>query len=420
MHQDRKTKCQDDSPSTSAQVSNNFHVCELLGSGSFGNVYAVELKSDRTKRFAMKELTRNSLPRFIATELRILRNFGGVHNVMNLYAAFRDKERVFIVMDYFPHDQISDLITTLTNDEILSYMKNMLIALRYLHSKKIIHRDIKPSNFLYNRKMKRYSLIDFGLAHVYEKPVNTQKRSFGEALNVSQNDNRKSFLTDADESLKVLVLGDENAKRRPEIFDSSNCASESICQCLFADQICSKCTKLPMNNANKAGTPGFRAPEVLLRSRDQTTAIDIWSAGITFLSICARKHPLMRVEDDCEAMGQLMMFFGERKFRALAEQCGHLLVMDKLPFSAEGFDIVKFTKFSQNGFKDVRPPKVPCVYCRINVHSNQRGHCLCAESTEKSISELPSDERTMFEVIRNALRVLPTERYGAGLLLSYF
>lgn len=51
----------------------------------------------------MKELARNNLPKFIAMELRILQRFGGVHNIMRIHAAHRERDRVFIVMDYFEH-----------------------------------------------------------------------------------------------------------------------------------------------------------------------------------------------------------------------------------------------------------------------------------------------------------------------------
>lgn len=51
-------------------------------------------------------------------------------------------------------------------EETVLYLKNLLVALRRVHSFGIIHRDVKPSNFLYNRKSRKYLLVDFGLAQV--------------------------------------------------------------------------------------------------------------------------------------------------------------------------------------------------------------------------------------------------------------
>ncbi|KAK0404085.1 hypothetical protein QR680_017281 [Steinernema hermaphroditum] len=425
MLKDKTSSPRSDLPGSSQIVRNNFVVGELLGSGSFGNVYAVELKSNRSKRFAMKELTRNSLPKFIATELRVLRNFGGVFNIMQMYAAFRDHERVFIVMDYFPHDQISDLLPTITNVEILAYMRNLLIALNYLHSKGIIHRDIKPSNFLYNRKEGRYSLIDFGLAQTYD-PKNrsflkaSHRSTFGTSNGNFSNTVRGSTMF-MDDSL--CIFGDENArgmKRKSDGLNSSydmNRSAELRCPCLFEPTICSKCTKLPQNNANKAGTPGFRAPEVLLRSMNQTCAIDIWSAGITFLSICARKHPIMRVDDDCEALGQMATIFGEQELKALGKECNQELMIEP-PCTRDGVDLVMFAKFVHKGFEAQPPPVRPCLSCRELIHENCKGYCMCISGYANSLRELPPDERTIFEVVRSALFVSPEKRYSAQMLLS--
>ena len=43
--------------------------------------------------------------------------------------------------------------------DIQNYMKNLLIALKHVHSYKIIHRDVKPSNFLYCQETDRYDII---------------------------------------------------------------------------------------------------------------------------------------------------------------------------------------------------------------------------------------------------------------------
>ena len=49
---------------------------------------------------------------------------------------------------------------------------------------------------------------------------------------------------------------------------------------------------------NRGGTKGFRAPEVLLKVPHQTTAIDIWSAGIILLSMLCKRFPVLSHSDD--------------------------------------------------------------------------------------------------------------------------
>lgn len=53
------------------------------------------------------------------------------------------------------------------NDLIRNIMRELLSAVRYIHSKKIVHRDIKPENImiqLKENKLEGLKLVDFGLS----------------------------------------------------------------------------------------------------------------------------------------------------------------------------------------------------------------------------------------------------------------
>ena len=58
------------------------------------------------------------------------------------------------------------MIETMTKREMKLYMFQLLIALAYLDELGVMHRDVKPSNFLWDRKSKRGTLVDFGLAEI--------------------------------------------------------------------------------------------------------------------------------------------------------------------------------------------------------------------------------------------------------------
>lgn len=63
------------------------------------------------------------------------------------------------------------------------------------------------------------------------------------------------------------------------------------------------------------GTRGFRAPEILIRSRiPQTSAIDVWSAGIILLTILSHRYPLLQSGDDTEALGEILRLWGRTEF----------------------------------------------------------------------------------------------------------
>lgn len=72
--------------------------------------------------------------------------------------------------------------------------------------------------------------------------------------------------------------------------------------------------------ASRAGTPGFRPPEVLLKVKNQTTAVDVWAAGVMFLSILSHTCNFFNNVDDATALAELMTVFGFEKLRKLAQQ----------------------------------------------------------------------------------------------------
>ncbi|ORY48010.1 kinase-like domain-containing protein [Leucosporidium creatinivorum] len=74
----------------------------------------------------------------------------------------------------------------------------------------------------------------------------------------------------------------------------------------------------PSVRANRAGTRGFRAPEVLLKCPDQTVSIDIWSAGIILLCFLTRRFPFFNSNDDTEALAEIAAIFGKRKMERCA------------------------------------------------------------------------------------------------------
>lgn len=72
-------------------------------------------------------------------------------------------------MPFISHIRYVDYFDKMGAHELQDYMRNLLIALRHVHSFNVIHRDVKPSNFLYDRRNQKYLLVDFGLAQPLNK-----------------------------------------------------------------------------------------------------------------------------------------------------------------------------------------------------------------------------------------------------------
>ena len=82
-----------------------------------------------------------------------------------------DKDNLFLVMDYEPHDLRTLLrkemveMTENSHFKIMAY--NILCSVKYLHSANVAHRDLKPANILVDSDCK-ITLCDFGLARTIE------------------------------------------------------------------------------------------------------------------------------------------------------------------------------------------------------------------------------------------------------------
>jgi serine/threonine protein kinase len=80
-----------------------------------------------------------------------------------MHAYFRDKDQLYLVLDYVEGGNLYDFMKERPLDEptIRSIFVQMLRAVDYLHQRKIIHRDIKPENILIDSDG-NYRLCDFG------------------------------------------------------------------------------------------------------------------------------------------------------------------------------------------------------------------------------------------------------------------
>ena len=90
-------------------------------------------------------------------------------------------------------------------------------------------------------------------------------------------------------------------------------------------------------NAPRAGTPGFRAPEVLLKCPNQTTAVDMWSAGVILLCILSGRYPFFRAHDDLTAMAQIIGLKGSKECTEAARSYGEFRSTCCLPPSLPTF-----------------------------------------------------------------------------------
>ncbi|XP_051555308.1 cell division cycle 7-related protein kinase-like [Myxocyprinus asiaticus] len=94
------------------------------------------------------------------------------------------------------------------------------------------------------------------------------------------------------------------------------------CSCFMTDRVCNICLSRKQQVAPRAGTPGFRAPEVLTKCPNQGTAIDMWSAGVILLSLLSGRYPFFKASDDLIALTQIMTIRGTKETIEAAKKFG--------------------------------------------------------------------------------------------------
>lgn len=96
----------------------------------------------------------------LSIELELLSELGGHFNIVKLFEFFHFNGSVAIVLEHFPHCTATELLFHSKRDLsfALSYFRNLLYAVAYLHHNGYVHRDIKLSNFLYSPQTQRFQI----------------------------------------------------------------------------------------------------------------------------------------------------------------------------------------------------------------------------------------------------------------------
>jgi fused-like protein len=145
----------------------NYHVIELIGEGSFGKVFKARRKGTglvvALKTIVKKGKNEKEL-RALRGEIEITTRLNH-DNIVTLLEAFETTNEFVLVMEYAKGElyEVLEDDKQLPEEEVRVVAKQLVRALQYLHSNRIIHRDMKPQNILIGRNS-TVKLCDFGFA----------------------------------------------------------------------------------------------------------------------------------------------------------------------------------------------------------------------------------------------------------------
>lgn len=112
-------------------------------------------------------------------------------------------------------------------------------------------------------------------------------------------------------------IASPNTPRRATAGGSGS-AGGVACYCYGKPTICNLCIIKKEVHASRAGTPGYRPPEVLLKSPEQTTAVDMWAIGVIMISILSACYPFFKGNDDFIALAEMVTVFGDEAIKKAA------------------------------------------------------------------------------------------------------
>lgn len=154
----------------------DFNIINLIGKGSFANVYKAVKYSDHNKKFvALKIIDRKKLnlilQKHVKFEIILLQKLNHP-NIVKFYETFSNEDSIFISLEYCSGGNLQQYIRKhdkVSENSVQKIALQLFSILNELSIYNIVHRDIKPENLvidptLWKKNIPTIKLIDFGFA----------------------------------------------------------------------------------------------------------------------------------------------------------------------------------------------------------------------------------------------------------------
>lgn len=151
-----------------------YRLTKQLGMGMFSKVM-LGIDDETHAQYAVKVMRMDSLEemdmaRYARREAAVLRKLSHP-NIVAFVEAIQSDTKLFLIMELAPGSELLDIVAACPLNEPLAkvYMRQLVGAVAYLHSKGIVHRDLKPDNVLVDQQSQSLKIIDFGLTGLLRK-----------------------------------------------------------------------------------------------------------------------------------------------------------------------------------------------------------------------------------------------------------
>lgn len=155
-------------------VVNGIELRHVIGQGGFGRVmlgYDTKQKRDVAVKVIDKALVKeNNLEPYVEREISMMRTLQHEH-VVRLITAFDTNKAYYLVMELATGGELFDKIVEskrFDEDTARNYFQQLISAVHYCHTHKIVHRDLKAENLLLGPRGD-LKVCDFGLSRYTTK-----------------------------------------------------------------------------------------------------------------------------------------------------------------------------------------------------------------------------------------------------------
>jgi len=157
--------------------SKRYQKITKIGEGTYGVVYkAKDLQTSEI--IALKKIRLENadegVPSTAIREISLIKECDHP-NIVKLKNVLFENEKLCLIFEYLDYDlkkYMDSQKAVLSPKLVKTFLFQILNAISYCHSQRILHRDLKPQNLLIDQE-NTVKLADFGLARAYYLPVRT-------------------------------------------------------------------------------------------------------------------------------------------------------------------------------------------------------------------------------------------------------